>query len=139
MCSSDLRNIERLTKLAQEGERIYASANEADLKKAVRLFKERQLANDYDASPYSFYRKLDNRWFSCVGKSPQKEGKVWMLDVDDHEEEAEVKAWCKRNIHEYSYGTKNGMHVFIKPTNKEKLSELLLKCLNENPLMLVAY
>ena len=60
--------VQSLSEISQESERIYASAGARDLNRAIRVFKERQLANDYDENPQQFYRKLNTRWCSCLMK-----------------------------------------------------------------------
>lgn len=54
--------------------RIYASCNNRDLNKAVRLFKEQQLATDYDPEDKtkSFYLDIKNRFISCLRRISKK-------------------------------------------------------------------
>jgi hypothetical protein len=132
-----------LLDIAQKGERLYASANEHDLKKAIRSFRERQLAAEYDEEPTLFYKRVHNRWLSCLTKSDYKRGKLWLLDVDTPEQELEIKKWLRTTTEPvpqtYSYNTKTGKHFLISPTNKDKLHDVVFNILNENPLILLGY
>ena len=132
-----------LAAIAREGERIYASAGPRDLKRAVRLFKERQLAADYDTDPIAFYRDLQTRWESCMMHPTAQEEKLWLFDCDSEPELAETMAALgahyDRPMEPYTYPTKSGHHVVTQPFDRSKLPAAVSKKLNDNAIMLWAY
>ncbi len=71
-----------LSELSRPGERIYAPASPRLMRAAIRLFKERQLAADYDADPEAFYRNIEGRWCSCLMDPRVQDGKLWLIDCD---------------------------------------------------------
>lgn len=120
-----LRLLECLLEIKKPEERIYSSVNPRDIKKGIRLFKQRQLDADYydEESKNSFYLDVKNRWISAI-MSPKCKAesnflididnlvgdKVDILEIDKLLEEINVKVLLK-------YPTKNGWHVITKPFN----------------------
>ena len=128
--------------LAGVGERIYASACPRNISAAIRLFKERQLQNDYDADPVRFYQKINTRWVSALMAKQCQENKVWLFDCDSGDDFHIVLTELRdelKIIDPYYYQTKNGHHIIIKPFNKMEISEYSRSLLQENPLMLWGY
>jgi hypothetical protein len=137
------RSLELLSGLSIPGERIYATAGPRDLKRASRVFKERLLENDYAENPEAFFERLDDRWFSCLmnSRSQVKSEKVWLFDCDEPgEEELAIKVLRSIGYDRdllYSYKTKNGAHLIVKPFNKGLLpGDFGKTILLDNPLML---
>lgn len=134
--------VQELVDLAQPGERIYASAAPRHMKKAIREFKERQLASEYDPDSELFYRSILDRWASCLMSTKAQEKKLWLIDIDTTDD-----AWAFEMsfdflspLIEHDYETKNGRHVLVLPFNKAKLpSQDLLTKIHDNPLILVGY
>tara|TARA_Y100001963_G_C6602208_1_gene363059 strand:- start:26 stop:568 length:543 start_codon:yes stop_codon:yes gene_type:complete len=124
------------------GERIYCSLAPRDIYKAIRLFKEQQLAADYLQDPLDFYKKLNAKWVSCLMKSPNE--KVWMFDLDSEDEYTHLMKY-RSSSEGYKfdilsmYKTKNGYHVIVKPFNKSLLNSLSRLWLKTDPMGLVAY
>ena len=126
------------------GDRIYSHASPRCVEKAARLFKERQLKNDYNERPNDFYINLFNRWVSCLSAptSVNKSEKLWLIDCD---EDSHVDI-VKKNLEQfydratpYWYETKNGMHCLIEPFNKSVCSDVFRSLIHKNPMMLWAY
>lgn len=130
------------------GERVYASGEARNIEKAIRVFKERQLAADYDAPEvrHDFYNSCFNRWLSCLG-APQASAETYFLfDCDTPEDYETLKMEMAAAPPEYvggkivhTYRTKNGVHVFTKPFNPGLLSIPMRRLRQTNPLMLVGW
>lgn len=125
---------------SEPGQRIYASANRLSEKRAIRSFKENQLQNDYDPDPGEFYSKIQQRYIHCLMQCQEKEGRLWMLDIDTKEEAREVFWRIKSGalVPKYAYASKSGIHVFVEPFNKSLIT-LKSDILQPNALMLVGY
>ena len=111
--------LKELQLLAQPGERIYASAGPRCLERATRIFKEKQLAADYEEG-IQFYRKLTDRWISCLMKptSEDKENKKWLIDCDTTEDTWAVEDYiAKKDWEHYRYQSKSGTHFILEPFN----------------------
>ena len=67
--------------------RLYATVNDRDINKAIRIFKQEMLDADYydEESRNSFYIDIKNRWFSCLMKPQASAGKAFLIDVDRNE------------------------------------------------------
>lgn len=130
------------------GERVYASGEARNIEKAIRVFKERQLAADYDASEvrHDFYNSCFNRWLSCLG-APQASAETYFLfDCDTSEDyetlklemaAAPVETVGDKIVH--TYRTKNGVHVVTQPFNPGLLSVPMRRLRQTNPLILVGW
>lgn len=132
-----------MRKNKRESDRIYASLSQRDILKAARSFKHKLIEADYDQNPEDFYKNINNHWVSSlmINTSTLKSDKLWMFDCDSQEEYMTI---CQElltlsvPIH-YQYSTKNGVHVIVKPFNRQLLSENSLKSLSDNSLMLWSY
>ena len=146
------RRLDELLGLRAPGERIYASASPRDIKKASRIFRERQMTSEYDADPMDFYRNLEKRWVSTLmdPRSVCDDGRLWMLDADTPEEiEAAlavvgpITALCEAQGRDasgiYSYKTKNGLHVLIPPVDRRELNTVAMLTLKADAMILLAY
>lgn len=149
LISHDAESWDRLTaELLNEcvpGERVYASADARDIEKAIRVFKERQLAADYDAPEvrHAFYNQCFTRWLSCLG-APQASAEThFLFDCDDAHaysqlrQEMETRGLLENIVH--TYATKNGTHVLTKPFNPMLLSDAPRSTMQKNPLLLVGW
>lgn len=129
----------------QPGERIYASAGRRDVNKAMRLFKERQLATDYDPQPLKFYQRLETAWFAALMSPNSQEKKVWLFDCDSQEDFVHVAndldevSFKVPLCNMYDYPTKTGFHIVINPFNKSLLTDRSRSMLHQNPYMLWVY
>lgn len=131
------------------GERVYASAECRDVERAIRVFKERQLAADYDAPipRHDFYHNCFQRWISCLGSPAASAEKLFLFDCDTLEDYERLKADMAAAPAEYvgadkvlhTYPTKNGTHVVTKPFNPGLLGIESRRLLQKNPLLLVGW
>lgn len=117
--------IEEMQEIMKKDERplrIYATVNKRDMKKAIRHFKENQLANDYaaDSIKDEFYLDIKNRWISSLMKTSSKGETNFLIDLDECDERSFhgiyniVEKYTK--IQTY-YQTKNGYHIITDPFN----------------------
>jgi hypothetical protein len=98
---------------------------------------------EWNPYPEDFYKNLNNHWVSCLmdKTSVLKEDKLWMFDCDSEQDYVSLSLELERlsvPVH-YSYATKNGHHVVVKPFDRSKLSEQFSSILSDNPLMLWSY
>lgn len=135
------RAIGDLYVIKREHERIYATANRRSVKRAARIFKQRQIDAQYDQDEEMFYRAIDARWASCLMQQTVREDKFWMFDSDSAGDSVEIEAAINvlSVFVQYRYKTKNGEHFIVAPFNREKLGTSLNAKLNLDPLMLWAY
>lgn len=124
---------------AKEGERIYSTLDPRDVKKAIRIFKTRQLEADYysEEDHKSFYLDVKNRWISSLMAPQARAGNKFLIDIDDPNdyEKAIAELAFNGTPPEYTYTTKNGMHIITNPFNPKTVSFPVQK----NAMMLVAY
>ena len=137
------RQLEALAELLRPGERIYANAGARDVPRAMRLFKERQLAADYDTDTAAFYRNIEQRWFSCLMDTRCQAEKIWLFDCDTAEDTALVrdalsKLDCLPSA-PYEYATKSGAHFVIPAFDKSQLTDHTGALIHDNALMLWAF
>ncbi len=142
------RTLRHLQEAAEPGERIYGTAGERDVPRAIRLFKERQLDANYDDDPTRFYERLNDRWVSCLMNPASQKKKLWLFDCDDEEQEIVVRgeisqfyiagAFGKKMV-PHIYSSKNGTHIVVSPFDRSNLSTVALKALHDNAIMLWAY
>lgn len=136
-------HLESLGALAQDNERIYASAGARDVDKAMRLFKERQLAADYDPRPADFYENLETRWSSCLMAPASQAEKFWLFDCDGGSDavnvNAELKEHYDRPFEPYRYASKSGTHIVVQPFDRSKLTDKSRSLIHENAILLWAF
>jgi len=134
------QQLEGLLEVIRPGERIYASAGPRDMAKAMRLFKERQLAADYDPDPAAFYRDLESRWLSCLMDTRSQAEKIWLLDCDSAEDTVRARDELSAlGLGAYEYATKSGTHLVLPAFDKSRLTGETRDLLHDNALMLWAY
>lgn len=125
--------------------RIYASCNSRDINKAIRLFKEQQLANDYDPTEKheSFYIDIKNRFISCLMDKSCRAEKNFIIDLDWIDDRSFVQLLNiieKRTEIILSYRTKNGFHIITEPFNYiEELDDDIIQCVHTDGQMLIDY
>lgn len=137
------RQFNDLATLANPGERIYASAGERDLKKAVYELKRRQLEADYNGQWSDFYETLETRWASCLMAPGSQGPRFWLIDCDEPDQAVKVEGALKsiydRDFPPYRYPTKRGEHFIVQPFNRSLLSPEIDKLIQTNHVMLWAY
>lgn len=79
--------LEVLRQQKQKGQRIYCSVNSRNIIKAIRLFKKRQLDNDYEdlAEKGNFYCDIYNRFLSCLQNPEARDSRNFLIDLDSQE------------------------------------------------------
>ena len=134
------KNFEKLSAIKKPEERIYFTTESRDIKKAMRLFKQRQLDADYfdDDNKQAFYLDIWNRWISCLQNPSCRTETLFLVDIDDDKDDRESinKEIIDNNLEIiYAYPTKNGQHLILKPFNPNLVS---FEC-KKNSLMLLEY
>lgn len=121
-------NIEQLGGKKPIPLRIYSSANNRDIKKAVRKFKENQLDADYN-SVTDFYTDIKNRFISSLMSPSARKTKLFLIDVDDNKEAPIVEFFLRKNGIDIlkEYKTVNGKHFITEPFNPKQLEEFELE------------
>jgi len=147
------RNSEEFEKVVNEFEmiknnderslRVYASINDRNLDKAIRLFKQRQLDIEYGGNKDRFYTDLRSIFISCLMKKEAKNNSNFLFDLDEIDERSLIttRKLLKNNTNILlEYKTKNGVHIITEPFNYPKvLNEHLIKSLNVDGLMLLSF
>lgn len=137
------RSMNSLLEIMRPNERIYVNAGERDVKKAIRLFKERQLDADYSGDPEDFYRHIDARWASCLMAPTSQLDKFWLFDCDKPEDvDFAMDEYLSINSavsETYRYQSKNGTHILVSPFNRQRLSQKAQAMLHDNAIILWAY
>jgi hypothetical protein len=131
-----------LCNMMKPGQRIYASAGSRNIKMAIRIFRERQLASEYEQNNINFYKNLQSIWISCISSTYCQQEKLWLFDCDTPEQYTRVHEELLKyedEIKPYWYDTKNGKHCITKPFNMAGLSLLVESAIHKNPYMLWAY
>jgi len=125
--------------------RIYASCNNRDLNKAIRLFKEQQLATDYDDEEKlsSFYLDIKNRFISCLMNKACRNEKNFLFDLDDCDDRSFHSIYNilekQTEIVNY-YQTKSGYHIITRPFNYFKeINKDIEDTIHTDSLMLIDY
>lgn len=117
------QKLAELLMLRKGGERIYSTVDPRNLMKGVRIFRERQLANDYaDYTVFEkFYLSLHSGFVGCLASPQARDSSLFMIDVDaeDHMDYQGIMGWLDANKIPalYDYATKNGHHIITDPFN----------------------
>lgn len=141
---------DELTTLMKPGERIYASVGARSIRPAMRIFRERQLASEFDGTnSVHFYKDLNRQWASCLMQEECQNEKKWLFDCDTPmETKAVEEALARFGLQSYSYNTPSGGKHIITDTfdlSRVSVSEcdgtaiILSSSLKRNPLMLWNY
>jgi hypothetical protein len=129
-----------LSAIRKPTERIYCSLEQRSISKAIRLFKQRQLDNDYNPQEIKeeFYLDIFNRWVGCLANPKCNAETLFLVDIDNDEDDEAAIYW---EIHDkglvilHEYATKNGRHIVLAPFNPSTVN---FKC-DKNSLMLLEY
>jgi hypothetical protein len=135
--------LDELCGMARNGERVYGSAGERCMDKAIREFKRRQLDADYDDDPQRFYRGINERWVAALMAPTSQADKLWLFDCDSHAEAqetaAELDQHYDRPLEPYRYPSKSGEHIVVAPFDRSRLSDAARARIHDNPILLWAY
>lgn len=126
------------------GQRIYASLDERNPHKAVRLFKQRQLDNDYNLDVYSFYHSAKSVWASCLDDPTCGFTKFFLFDLDTVDEQTAFWEFMNSEVVKIHcierYATKSGgIHMITNPFNHTLLPTIVAETRKTNAAMLWAY
>lgn len=99
--------------------RIYASVNQRDITKAIHVFKQRQLDNDYGNmwEMHWFYIDIQNRFFSCLMNPQCRAENNFLIDCDTDEEYKHAILQLPTEYILMDYPTRNGRHIITLPFN----------------------
>lgn len=110
--------------------RIYSSANERDIVKAIRLYKMQQVEIEFQDTQrqLDFYTQTENQFISCLAKSLCAKQKNFLIDIDqgDDKQEAIKQLEAVTTIIDIR-DTPNGCHIITKPYNSALTPELEIK------------
>jgi len=108
-----------LQKNVYQNYRIYSSINSRDMEKAIREFKTRQLNNDYSCDIFRdhFYSDIQNSFFSCLMWPNSRSQNNFLIDCDTDEEFHKAHEIIPPEYFLFTYPTKNGHHIIIRPFN----------------------
>ncbi len=109
----------QLLEIRKPHERIYASVEPRDFKKAIRIFKHKMLDNDYqdDENKFNFYRNIYNNWISALSSPESRADKRFLLDCDiksNLDIVLEILKDCGANVI-FIYETSKGSHIITMP------------------------
>lgn len=116
------QELARLSAMRFPDERIYSSINARSMHKAIRMFKERQLQNDYESTKNkeAFYFDIQNRFLSCLQNPSCKLCSLFLIDVDHKimdKLEATKELLSKHTEIVFEQETINGFHLVTKAFN----------------------
>lgn len=121
--------LEQRIRSVQEGLRVYSTANERDIQKAIRQFKYDQLDVDdltNDQKTY-FYLGIKSRFSSALMRPGSRATSYFVFDIDDPMTLDEALGIFERSGFTdqivKQYKTKNGWHIVTKPFNHTKLEK----------------
>lgn len=121
-----------LSSIRKADERIYSSINARSMHKAIRMFKERQLHNDYESTENKeeFYSDIQNRFLSCLQNPSCKASSYFLIDVDNKiMDKVEATKDLLRKYTEivFEKETINGFHLVTKPFNPSMIDFMNLE------------
>ncbi len=126
--------------------RIYASVNCRNINKAIRLFKQRQLDNDYTTEPMksNFYIDIKNRFISCLMDKSSRDDSNFLFDLDGCDDRSLISIQLmlsKITSVLNTYKTKNGYHIITSPFNyvKDIEKQEIKDCINVDGLSLIYF
>lgn len=117
--------LEVLRQQKQKGQRIYCSVNSRNIIKAIRLFKKRQLDNDYAFTDQKedFYCDIENRFISCLQNPEARNSKNFLIDLDSDAIQPYVDVCSQLDDLTstlYVKATPNGFHIVTEPFDSAK-------------------
>ena len=124
--------------------RIYATFNNKNFSKGIRLFKQRQLDRDYDEEDVrnDFYLNSKNNFISCLMDKMSANESNFLFDLDDIDDRSFNVVWNTLKKHTkiiITYKTRNGFHIITKPFNYTLLQDNIQRTLHKDSLMLIDY
>lgn len=130
-----------LSSMRKTDERIYSSVNARSMPKAIRMFKERQLQNDYESTENkeAFYFDIQNRFLSCLQNPSCKASSYFLIDMD-HKLMDKVEA-TKDLLKKYTeivfeQETINGFHLVTKAFNSSMIDFMSLEIKKDDMLFI---
>ena len=144
-CPSEFDScLSELVSQMQYGQRVYASVDERNPHKAVRIFKQRQLDNDYHLDVFSFYHNAKSVWASCLEDPSASFTKQFLFDLDTLDEQVAFWDFLNNGTNlidiRFKYQTKSGgYHVITNPFNHTLLPVILADTRKTNASLLWAY
>lgn len=135
------REFKDLLEMMRPGERVYVSASGRCMSSAIRIFRERQLANEYDAEPEAFYRSLGERWLRCLMDPYAQSERLFVFDCDQVGELNYIRSEIMKIYGglPYVYETKSGMHIVTGAFDRTRLPDEVKSTLHTNAMILWAY
>lgn len=117
--------LEQLRTIKKPNERIYSSVNERNINKAIRLFKKRQLDNDYAYTDEqeNFYCDIGNRFFSCLQNPEARDSRNFLIDLDSQRIQHYIDVCSQLDDLTsvlYVKETPNGFHIVTEPFDSSK-------------------
>ncbi len=106
--------------------RIYSALNKRDPKKAIQIFRQKQLDSEYNNNEEkeNFYFDIKNRWISSLMKPQSRAEKNFLFDIDSDDEKTidDFKVDIVKVTRNYKiFETKNGYHAVTPPFNPEMM------------------
>lgn len=97
--------------------RMYQSLNDRNYNQSIKDFQHSQLDVPND-NIIQFYRKLNNRFCSCLMKPKNKISKLMLLDIDT-DDTLELFMFIQKHLIQvnHHYKTPNGWHYIVEPFN----------------------
>ena len=133
--------LDALRKIKVDGDRIYCTVNSRNINKAIRLFKKRQLDNDYASSSEGeqFYCDIQNRFISCFQNPEARNSKNFLIDIDSQRLQDYVNICTNletvTNIL-YVKETPNGFHLITEPFDRSRFHHSKATILKDGMLFL---
>ena len=130
MWKSSVLELLELKKTVYPEHRIYSSANERNLTKAIQEFKRRQLHMDCGNvnDLKHFYCDIENRFFSCLMNPGSRSQNKFLIDCDTAEEYEIAKNQLDvSGLIILDYPTRNGRHIITKPFNPNEYLPMQIK------------
>jgi hypothetical protein len=112
-----------LSKIFEDGQRIYCNINERDISKGMMNFKIKQLQTDFgdNISRNNFYLDIRNRFISSLMKRNAKKTSYFLFDIDNGLDTFTEKLLKQCTDIIFQYKTKSGSHIITEPFNYTKL------------------
>jgi len=116
-------NIVSLMSMIKEPtERIYSSVNNRNFKKSLRVFKQKQLDNEFmsDEQNFDFHKNIYNNWFSSLCSPESRDSRLFLIDLDTENDSQQ----CHEKLShltdvKFMYKTKKGWHFVTDPFNHQ--------------------
>lgn len=135
--------LDDLVKISSDGEKVYASAGERSIPRAIQEFRQSQLAAEYQDDPEQLYREIDGRWASCL-MIPSAQLKEFVLFDCENEEiadvvRAELTECYDAAFFPYRYDAGSRQHIVTHLFDFAVLGPDTRVLIKENPYILWGY